>query len=58
MDSRNLTFAILFGVLMFQDIFTPETMHVSAVMLVGKETDYNQMMLNRNLSGISNILDM
>ena len=40
MDSRNLIFAILFGVSMFQDIFTPEKMHVSAVMLVGKETDF------------------
>ena len=58
MESRNLLSAILFGVLMFQDILTPEKVHVSAVMLDGNETDYYQMMLNRNLTGISKILDM
>ena len=58
MNSKNLIFAILFGVLMFQDIFTPEKMQVSAVMLNGHETNNYQMMRNKNLAGISKILDM
>ena len=64
MESKNLIFAILFGVLMFQDIFTPEKMQVSAEMMNGNETqtetepeDY-QDMLDKNITGISKILDM